>query len=165
MSLPELLRLALSRLRTSRLRSALTMLGVVIGVAAVVALVGVGQGTTSDITRRLSALGTNLLTVNPGAARTGNTVGAAGSRTNLTTADAAALAALPTIAGVAPEVTTQALVAAGTANSTTSIVGTTPDYLRVRAFEIAQGSFLPEVSVEQRLRVAVLGATTATDLG
>jgi putative ABC transport system permease protein len=165
MSLPELLRLALSRLRTSRMRSALTMLGVVIGVAAVVALVGVGQGTTSDITRRLSALGTNLLTVNPGAARTGNTVGAAGSRTNLTTADAAALAALPSIAGVAPEVTTQALVVAGTTNTTTSIVGTTPDYVRVRAFEIAQGSFLPDVSVEQRLRVAVLGATTATDLG
>jgi putative ABC transport system permease protein len=165
MSLAELLRLALSRLRTSRLRSALTMLGVVIGVAAVVALVGVGQGTTSNITQRLSALGTNLLTVNPGAARTGNTVGAAGSRTNLTTADAAAIGALPTIAGVEPEVTTQALVVAGTANSTTSIVGTTPDYLRVRAFEIAQGSFLPEVSVEQRLRVAVLGATTATDLG
>ena len=165
MSLPELLRLALSRLRTSRMRSALTMLGVVIGVAAVVALVGVGQGTTSNITQRLSALGTNLLTVNPGAARTGNTVGAAGSRTNLTTADAAAIGALPSIAGVEPEVTTQALVVAGTSNSTTSIVGTTPDYLQVRAFEIAQGSFLPDVSVEQRLRVAVLGATTATDLG
>jgi putative ABC transport system permease protein len=165
MSLPELLRLALSRLRTSRLRSALTMLGVIIGVAAVVALVGVGQGTTSDITRRLSALGTNLLTINPGAARTGNTVGAAGSRTNLTVADADAIAGLGSIAGVAPEVSTQALVVAGTTNTTTSIVGTTPDYLHVRAYEIAQGSFLPDVSVEGQLRVAVLGATTAQDLG
>src|SRR5206468_8222176 len=65
MSLFELLRLSLSRLRTSRLRAALTMLGVIIGVASVVALVGVGQGTTSNITSRLSALGTNLLTISP----------------------------------------------------------------------------------------------------
>src|SRR5712671_6007352 len=61
----ELLRLALSRLRTSRLRAALTMLGVVIGVASVVALVGVGQGTTTNITARLASLGTNLLTISP----------------------------------------------------------------------------------------------------
>ena len=65
MSLVELLRLALSRLRTSRLRAALTMLGVIIGVASVVALVGVGQGTTSNITDRLASLGTNLLTISP----------------------------------------------------------------------------------------------------
>ena len=65
MSLLELLRLALSRLRTSRLRAALTMLGVIIGVASVVALVGVGQGTTATITDRLDSLGTNLLTISP----------------------------------------------------------------------------------------------------
>ena len=65
MSLRELLRLSLSRLRTSRLRAALTMLGVIIGVASVVALVGVGQGTTSNITDRLAGLGTNLLTISP----------------------------------------------------------------------------------------------------
>ena len=65
MSVRELLRLALSRLRTSRLRAALTMLGVIIGVASVVALVGVGQGTTSNITDRLASLGTNLLTISP----------------------------------------------------------------------------------------------------
>ena len=65
MSAVELLRLALSRLRTSRLRAALTMLGVIIGVASVVALVGVGQGTTSNITSSLASLGTNLLTISP----------------------------------------------------------------------------------------------------
>ena len=69
MSLFELLRLALSRLRTSRMRAALTMLGVIIGVASVVALVGVGQGTTTNITNRLASLGTNLLTVARTAAR------------------------------------------------------------------------------------------------
>ena len=65
MTILELLRLALSRLRSSRLRAALTMLGVIIGVASVVALVGVGQGTTSNITSRLAGLGTNLLTITP----------------------------------------------------------------------------------------------------
>ena len=65
MSVFELLRLAFSRLRTSRLRAVLTMLGVIIGVASVVALVGVGQGTTTNITNRLNGLGTNLLTVSP----------------------------------------------------------------------------------------------------
>ena len=97
MSLGELLRLSLSRLRTSRLRAALTMLGVIIGVASVVALVGVGQGTTSNITSRLAALGTNLLTISP----TGG-----GSTSTLTLEDANAIAKLPSIGGVAPEIST-----------------------------------------------------------
>ena len=71
MSPVELVRLAFGRLRTSRLRAALTMLGVIIGVASVVALVGVGQGTTANITERLAGLGTNLLTINPSNGPTG----------------------------------------------------------------------------------------------
>src|SRR5258705_10965858 len=102
MSIRELLRLSLSRLRTSRLRAALTMLGVISGVASVVALVGVGQGTTSNITTRLAGLGTNLLTISP-------TGGSASSGT-LTLDDANAIAALPAIAGVAPEVSTSLVV-------------------------------------------------------
>ncbi|HEY8439681.1 MAG TPA: ABC transporter permease, partial [Candidatus Limnocylindrales bacterium] len=101
----ELLRLALSRLRTSRLRAALTMLGVVIGVASVVALVGVGQGTTSNITARLSSLGTNLLTISPTGGSTAKP---------LTLDDAAAIAALDGVAAVAPEVQTSTTVAVGT---------------------------------------------------
>ena len=99
MSLLELLRLALSRLRTSRLRAALTMLGVIIGVASVVALVGVGQGTTSNITNRLSSLGTNLLTISP--------TGGGTSSGTLTLDDADAIAELSTVAAVAPEVDDQ----------------------------------------------------------
>ena len=86
MSLLELLRLSLSRLRTSRLRAALTMLGVIIGVASVVALVGVGQGTTSNITNRLAGLGTNLLTISP--------TGGGASTSTLTLDDADAIAEL-----------------------------------------------------------------------
>jgi len=158
MNVVELLGLSLSRLRTSRLRAALTMLGVVIGVASVVALVGVGRGTTSNITNRLSSLGTNLLTVNP---TRQSTTGSS----PLTLADSAAIADLPSIAGVAPEVSTSLLVKAGDKDTTTSVVGTTSAYASVRAYEVWQGSFLTVPSVDRGLRVAVLGATVATNLG
>jgi putative ABC transport system permease protein len=164
-SLLELLRLAFSRLATSRLRSALTMLGVIIGVASVVALVGIGQGTSSSITTRLNGLGTNLLTVTPGATRTGNTRGAQGSATTLTLDDATAIRGLANVAAVEPELSGQGLVTAGALNTTTTILGTTPDYPTVRAYTIAAGAFLSDLDVERGLRVAVLGATTASDLG
>jgi putative ABC transport system permease protein len=164
-SLLELLRLAFSRLATSRMRSALTMLGVIIGVASVVALVGIGQGTTSSITARLNGLGTNLLTVTPGASQSGNTRGAQGSATTLTLADASQIKMLNGVSAVAPELSGQGLVTSGTLNTTTTIVGTTPDYASVRAYQVAAGSFLSDLDVERQLRVAVLGATTASDLG
>jgi putative ABC transport system permease protein len=152
----ELLRLALSRLRTSRLRAALTMLGVVIGVASVVALVGVGQGTTANITTRLAGLGTNLLTISP----TGRS-----STHPLTLEDAAAIAKVDGVAAVAPELQTSTSIVVGTKSTTTSVVGTSADYARVRAYDVWQGSFLTPATVENGLRVATLGATTASDLG
>ncbi|MEA2547787.1 MAG: putative transport system permease protein [Chloroflexota bacterium] len=152
----ELLRLALSRLRTSRLRAALTMLGVVIGVASVVALVGVGQGTTANITSRLAGLGTNLLTISP----TGRT-----STSPLTLEDAAAIAKVDGIAAVAPELQTSESIVSGTKSTTTSVIGTSAAYAQVRAYDVWQGSFLTDALTDTGLRVAVLGATTASDLG
>jgi putative ABC transport system permease protein len=165
MNVVELVRLALARLGSSRLRAALTMLGVIIGVASVIALVSVGQGATSGITARLQGLGTNLLTVTPGATRTGATRGAAGSSTTLTVDDATAVTAIEDVAAVAPELSSQQLVVAGGLNSTTTIVGTTAAYATIRNFSLWQGSFLSDAAVDQSLRVAVLGATTADDLG
>jgi putative ABC transport system permease protein len=164
MKLGDLLRMSISRLGTSRLRTGLTMLGIVIGVASVVALVAVGQGATSGITNRLEGLGTNLLTINAGASSSAFTRGAAGSATTLTLDDATAIAAIPGVAGVAPELSSNAFVVAGDLNTTTTILGTNQDYPLVRAYEVWQGSFLTDTSVEEGLRVAVLGATTASDL-
>ena len=161
----EFVRLAFSRLGASRLRSALTMLGVIIGVASVVALVAVGQGATAGVTARLNGLGTNLLTVTPGRVTTGFTRGALGGATTLTQDDAASIAALPDVAAVAPEVSTSALVVAGSQNVTTSVVGTTPSYPSVRAYEIWQGAFLTQLSIDQALDLVVLGSTTADSLG
>jgi putative ABC transport system permease protein len=132
------------------------MLGIVIGVASVVGLVSVGRGTTARITQQLSSLGTNLLTVSP----------SGGSASTLTLDDAAAIAQLTGLAGVAPEIQTQAVVARSATNTTTtSIVGTSSAYVTVRAFEVWQGTFLTGPAIERSLRVAVLGATTASDLG
>jgi putative ABC transport system permease protein len=161
----DLLRLALARLAVGRVRALLTMLGIIIGVASVIALVAVGQGASSGITSRLQSLGTNLLTVTPGASTTGGVRGAAGSATSLTTDDADAIKALANIAGVAPELNSSQVVIAGATNTTTSVIGTTPDYPTVFAYTMWQGSFLTDLSEEQSLRIAVLGATTADDLG
>ena len=133
--------------------------------ASVIALVAVGQGATSGITSQLEALGTNLLTINPGATTTGLVRGAAGSATTLTTDDAAAIGQLEGVAALAPEARTQQVVVAGSQNTTTQIVGTTADYAHVRNFDLWQGSFLTSAAVQAGLRVAVLGATTADDLG
>ena len=157
MSAFELVRLALSRLRTARVRAALTMLGVIIGVASVVALVSVGRGTTSQITSRLNSLGTNLLTV--------NATGRNGTATTLTLDDAKAIAQIGTVAAVAPEVETQAVVAAGRTTTTTSVIGTSAEYAQVRAYDVWQGTFLTDTSLEQSVRLVVLGATVADALG
>ena len=164
MKLADLLQLALSRLSTGKLRTALTMLGVIIGVASVVALVSVAQGATKGISDRLQNLGTNLVTVSPGFTRTGATRGAIGSATTLTLDDSNALTSLTGVAAVAPQLTTNKLVVSGSQNETARIVGTTPAYLSVFAYQMWAGSFINEAAVEAKLRVAVIGATTADNL-
>ena len=165
MNTVELVRLALSRLASSRMRALLTMLGIIIGVGSVVALVAVGQGATAGISKNLESLGTNLLTVNAGASSTGATRGAFGSATTLTIDDATALGALAGVAAVAPQLTTNQLVVAGSKNETASIVGTNEDYTTVRNYTIQQGSTLNGAAVDAGLRVAVIGSETATNLG
>ncbi len=163
----DMLLLAMNRLGTGKLRTALTMLGVIIGVASVVALVSVAQGATKGISDRLNALGTNLVTVNPGFnfSRASLTRGASGSATTLTLEDATAIAGLDGVAAVAPELSTQKLVIAGSQNETVRVIGTTPAYASVFAYDVWTGSFLNQASVDNKLRQAVIGATTADNLG
>ena len=165
MSLGDLLRLAFSRLGTGKLRAALTMLGVVIGVASVVALVSVAQGATKGISDQLQSLGTNLLTVNAGSTTTGFVRGSAGSATTLTLDDATAISQLTGVQAVEPELSTSKLVVAGSLNETATVIGTTPGYPMVRAYSMWVGTFLNQASVDSALRVAVIGASTADNLG
>jgi putative ABC transport system permease protein len=164
MNLVELIRLALSRLGASRMRSALTMLGVIIGTAAVVALVSVGQGATAGITTQIESLGTNLLTISAGSTFSGITRLGSGTASSLTLDDAAAVSQIEGVVAVAPEVTTQQLVLAGDRNTTTTVVGTTGSYATVRTESVASGGFLNDASVQHSLRIAVIGSQTAGDL-
>jgi len=161
----EALRLAMRRLRTNLLRTALTTLGVIIGVASLVALIGVGEGTQAAITNQIAGLGTNLLSVNAGAATVGGVRGAAGSASTLTIADATAIGQLDGVQAVAPEMSvSNVVVVNGRSNTTTSMTGTTPAEQTVRNYQIQTGTFLTDLDVEKGLRVAVLGPTTVTSL-
>jgi putative ABC transport system permease protein len=160
MNLWESFRVALRALSANKLRSALTMLGIVIGVTAVIALVAAGQGVQASVTDQLRGMGTNLLVVFAGRA-------GGGTPRPLTMGDAEALSdpfALPDVALVAPELSQQATVVAGTNEATTQVSGVTPDYLTVRNWRVAVGEFFTQEDVETRARVAALGQTVAETL-
>lgn len=166
MRVSEALRLALRRLRTNRLRTTLTALGVIIGVASLVALLAVGQGTKAQLTSRIAGLGTNLLNVSAGAPTLGGFRGAAGTASTLTVADATALGALPYVAAAAPELQVgNAAVVAGRTGTTTTVIGTTAAEATVRNATVQVGTFLSDTDVARGLRVAVLGPSTVTALG
>jgi len=165
MNLAELIPLAFSRLAAGRLRALLTMLGVIIGVGAIVALVSVAQGATSGITNLIEGLGVNLLQISPGASTNGFLRGAAGSATTLTIEDAQALNGVVGVAQIAPQASTVSVVVAGGRNTTTAITGVTPEFASVRAYDVWRGSFITAAELDQGLRVAVVGSATADDLG
>ncbi len=168
MSWGESLATALRAIRTHTLRSALTVVGILIGIAAVVLTVGLGLGSQKDVTDRIAALGSNLLIVTPGSQTSMAGIrGGFGSGTTLTTADAAALTdspAAPDIRSVAAEKTSSAERVHGSTNWTTQVTGTTPSWVTVRGRELGSGAFLTADHVEAGANVIVLGSETATEL-
>ena len=166
MLLGETIGVALGALRANKLRSFLTMLGVVIGVGAVIAVVALGRGAQQSVNARISALGTTLLTVMPGqVVRTG--VAAETDRASLTISDARALEAAnsPLITAVQPEMSRNFQVQYLTFNTNTNILGTTANYLDVRKYKLAAGRMFTDVEDKESRRVVVLGATVADNLG
>ena len=164
----ETLRTGLHAIRAHRLRSGLTMLGILIGIAAVILTVGLGEGASAQIRAQINSLGTNLLIITPGSATSaGGVNGPLGSATTLSVQDADALAskvAAPDIAVVAPTSQAPQTLIAGTANWSTNMVGTTPGWLEARARTVAEGRFLTAADENGVAAVAVLGPTTAKKL-
>jgi hypothetical protein len=164
----ETLRTGLEAVRSHRLRSALTMLGILIGIAAVILTVGLGEGASPQIQSQINSLGTNLLIITPGSATSsGGVNGPLGSATTLTVQDADALgskAVAPDVAVVAPTSQTGATLIAGTKNWSTSVVGTTRGWLRARARAVAEGRWLTSADEKNVADVTVLGPTTASKL-
>jgi putative ABC transport system permease protein len=156
---------ALTAISTNKVRSGLTILGIVIGIASVIALTAVGQGSQASITARIEAAGANLLTVSPGFQRTSGMVrGAFGGGTTLTPDDADAIAQLGLVAATAPQLTGRYQIVATSGNSNAQVIATTSSYQTVRNVGIASGSFFSDEQVASAARVCVLGASTAADL-
>lgn len=151
-------------LRANPMRSALTALGVIIGVASVVAMVALGSGAQAQVERSISSLGSNLLIVVPGAQRAGGVRGQAGGWDTLTLGDAEAIAQIEGVVAVAPTQRARTQVIASGLNWNPQIEGVTPDYLIARDWNIAEGRMFDETEERQARRVVVLGATVAREL-
>jgi putative ABC transport system permease protein len=165
MNLIGLIRVAWQALRRNVTRSILTMLGIIIGVGAVITSMAIGAGAQAAVLAQIESLGANLIVVIPGAISTGGVNLGTGSRTTLTLPDVNAIAQIvPNVAGAAPYSQTNAQVVAAGLNWYTSIAGTTPPYTTVRSWPVAQGRFVTQADVDQRAKVAVLGDTVNTNL-
>ena len=168
MSWWETVRSGLAAIRAHRLRSALTVLGIVIGISSVILTVGMGQGAQQEVEEQIDALGSNLLIVSPGSTTDSSGVrGGFGSASTLTFADANAIAdseAVPDAAAVAPATTSSVSLVDGTTNWTTSLVGTSPAWLEVRSRELSAGRFFSTEEAATGAPVVVIGADTASEL-
>ncbi len=167
MKIKDLFNETTAALLANKVRSGLTVLGIVIGIASVIAMISIGNGASGSIQSSIQSLGSNLLIVVPAAARVigGGASAGRGSAQSLTVADASAIASqVANVAGVASEVSTRQQVVAGANNTNTTIDGTDPTYPSVRNLTIANGVFFTNVQAASLATVAVLGPTTASDL-
>ncbi len=163
----ELFAESIQTLTVNKLRTSLAVLGIVIGIGSVIALISLGQASQQAIQSQIQSLGSNLLTINPGAPNTGGIRGAAGGDTTLTYADAKAIASSPqvnSVAYVAPQLSKRSQVAAGNNNTNTQIIGVTDSYAQVYALTMQEGNFIAQQDVTGITKVAVLGPQAAASL-
>ncbi|MHB1502767.1 MAG: ABC transporter permease [Acidimicrobiales bacterium] len=168
MSWSDTLRTGIGGMLAHRLRSALTMLGILIGIAAVILTVGLGEGAQAKVNAAVSSLGSNLLTISPGSTTSPSGVrGGLGSASTLTLGDADALdnhRYLPNIVAVAPTSQQTMAMTAGTASWTAPVVGSTPAWLQVRSRKVAEGSFFTSADITNDTAVVVLGPDVDEEL-
>jgi len=157
--------IALRALRRNKLRSSLTALGIIIGVAAVVAMVAVGNGAQASITKQVAALGENLLTVFAGSKSSGGVNSGLGSASTITLADTEAIAReIADVVAVSAEDSTSAQAIANGRNWSTTVVGESPQYLQIRDWKLTSGSMFTDREVRSAAKVAVIGSKTALEL-
>jgi putative ABC transport system permease protein len=155
---------ALSALNANRLRSSLTILGIVIGVASVVIMLAIGEGSRKRVAETVSSLGTNQLIVTSGTGSSGAFRGSSGELPTLTIADANAIAALRSVGSVAPISNSQAQIVYGGKNKTASVTGTTSQYASVNNMTLVSGAMFDESDVRVASNVAVVGTTVLKEL-
>ena len=168
MSLAHTIETGLRSLLGHRLRSVLTTLGILFGVAAVISTVGIGQASSDSVTARITSLGTNLLTISPGSSVSGGVFGGAGSANTLTMADVGGLQdrqSAPDIEAVAPVTQGRASLVSSSGNWSTTVSGSTAGWLVTNSRTVSTGTFITSQDVATRGQVIVLGSTTASNLG
>ncbi|HWQ89206.1 MAG TPA: ABC transporter permease [Desulfitobacteriaceae bacterium] len=165
MNLWESIRVSLRALRANKMRSMLTMLGIIIGVGAVVAMVGIGNGASASITSQIQGLGSNLLVVTPGQSNTGGVMGGSGSASTLLMSDVDKIKAKSSaVKAIAPAVSTRVQVVYGSGNTSTSVTGTTAEYAQIRKVSLERGRFLNQADIDGSMRVAILGPSVVENL-
>jgi putative ABC transport system permease protein len=167
MKVIKYLQVALESIVVHKLRAILTMLGIIIGVAAVLITMGIGRGAAANITARIQSQGTNLLTINPGASSSGGVRGESGSIRTLTLGDAKALLDAdlhPTLALVAAEYAANARLVYGSTNTQNQVTGITAAYTKIRNLEVASGRLLTPEEIDGQSQMVVLGSELAGDL-
>jgi putative ABC transport system permease protein len=159
-----ILKVASRSLFRNRIRSLLTMLGIIIGVAAVIVTVSIGAGARISVQASINGLGSNLLIIVPGSITTSGARTGFGGASTLTPADGLALAKLPSVAAVSPQVNVRAQVIEGGNNWQTQVSGVSPSYTFIRAWPLASGSFFTDTDIAASTKVAVLGQTVINNL-
>jgi putative ABC transport system permease protein len=161
----ESVRIAITALLSNKLRSILTMLGIIIGVGAVIAMISVGMGVQKKVTSSIASLGSNMLIVTPGSTNSGGVRSAAGSNEKLKLDDAEAIKNhIKNIDYVSPTVNSSYQIVNGNQNWNSSVYGVTPEYMAIRSLTVSTGSFITQNDLNTRNRVAVIGTTVATNL-
>ena len=164
MTLLATIRLAAQALLRNRVRSILTMLGIIIGVAAVIVTVGIGVGARNSVQAQINSLGSNMLIIMPGSLNQGGVRTGNGGASTLTPADGMAIAQLPGVAAVSPSVNVRTQVVANGNNWQTSVTGVSPTYPFIRSWPTATGTFFTQSDVDSAAKVAVLGQTVVQNL-
>lgn len=164
-NIPSTIKIALRALRVNKMRSALTMLGIIIGVGAVITMLAVGTGASQRISEQISSMGSNLLIILPGATTAGGVRMGAGTQPTLSMADTEAIKrGIPAVSYVAPDLSEVSQVVYGNLNWSTGIRGTTPEILNVRDWPLASGRGFTEQDIKSASKVCLLGQTVVENL-
>ena len=164
MNFANLLKIALKALNNNKLRCFLTMLGIIIGVASVITMLAIGQGSKNSIKEQISEMGSNMIMIHPGNMQRGGVRQSADDMQTLKIADYEALQSLPGITAISPSVNSSGQFVNGNNNYPSTVYGITPDYLDIRKLKVKEGAMFTEHDIKSAAKVCVLGKTVADNL-
>lgn len=164
MNLNNLLKIAIKALNNNKLRRFLTMLGIIIGVASVITMLAIGQGSKNSIKAQISEMGSNMIMIHPGNMQRGGVRQSADDMQTLEVADYEAIREIPGVASVSPSVNSGGQLVNGNNNYPSSIYGVTPEFLDIRKFKVKDGSMFTEQDIKSAAKVCILGKTVVDNL-